>query len=171
MTLTFIPIEDVIAFAKDQSLPPHQWVQWGCDCAERALHHYEARYPTDTRPRDALAATRLWLAQPIAKQASPAKLHAAAHAAAYAAHAAHAAANAAAHAANAAANAAYAAAYAAHAAHAAAHAAYAAAYAAHAAYAANAATYAAAHAGDKEQEILWQATRLLTLVHEGGYVT
>ena len=51
-------------------------VQFAIDCAERTLPKFEAKYPDDTRPREALAAPRAYLADPSKKNA------AAAHAAA-----------------------------------------------------------------------------------------
>ncbi len=73
-------------------------VTFACDCAERALPKFEAKYPTDNHPRNAIEAARRWLADPTDENR---------RAAAYAAYAAYAAA--AAYAADAAADAAYAA--------------------------------------------------------------
>ena len=39
-------------------------VAWAADCAERALPAWEARRPSDSRPRDAIALVRRWLADP-----------------------------------------------------------------------------------------------------------
>jgi hypothetical protein len=105
------------------------------DFAERVLHIYENKYPTDDRPRKAIEAARSGDAAAAAYAAADA-----AYAAAYAAYAA-------AYAADAAADAAYAAAYAADAAANAA-------YAANAANAANAAAaYAAARANEEKAQI------------------
>jgi hypothetical protein len=118
-------------------------VQVAIYAAEQVIDIFEAKYPEDKRPRDAIKAAKKYLKNPSkenkdaaanAANAAYAAAYAAANAAAYAA--AYAAANAAAYAAaNAAANAAYAAYAAANAAN-----------AANAAYAANAAAYAAANA-------------------------
>lgn len=34
---------------------------WAADCAERVLPYFEAKYPGDTRPRDAISALRAWI--------------------------------------------------------------------------------------------------------------
>jgi len=34
---------------------------FACDCAERVIHLYEAKYPNDDRPRNAIEAKRSWL--------------------------------------------------------------------------------------------------------------
>ena len=39
-------------------------VTYACDCAERPLPKFEAKYPKDTRPRAAIEAARSWLADP-----------------------------------------------------------------------------------------------------------
>jgi hypothetical protein len=121
-------------------------VQWAAECAKRVLHLYEAKYPGDKRPRDAIKSALAWAKNPTEKNRV-----------AYAAAAA--AAATAAYAAAAAAYAAYAAAYAADAA---------AAYAAYAAYAAAAAAYAATAAAAtdaaKRKERKWQSDRLLELI-------
>ena len=39
-------------------------VAWAADCAERVLPVWEARRPSDSRPRDAIALVRRWLADP-----------------------------------------------------------------------------------------------------------
>ena len=139
-----VDLDTLIAFYRDDpeastQMPRHKWVRWAARCASRVLHNYEAKYPDDTRPRDAIRAAEAYAANPTKANA-------------YAAHAADAAADAADAATNAT-NAAYAAAYAA---------ADAAAYAADAAaYAAYGAAYAAADAAEKQ----WQAIRLMAIYH------
>ena len=91
-----IDIASVIECAKGV-LTPSQWVHWACDCAERVLPLFEAAYPNNKRPREAIRLAR-------------AAVDAAADAARAAADAARAAADAADAAAYAAADAAYAAA-------------------------------------------------------------
>ena len=39
-------------------------VAWAADCAERVLPVWEAHHPTYSRPRDAIALVRRWLADP-----------------------------------------------------------------------------------------------------------
>lgn len=39
-------------------------VTWACDCAKRVLPVWEAKYPEDRRPHDAVAAARNWVANP-----------------------------------------------------------------------------------------------------------
>jgi hypothetical protein len=34
---------------------------WAANCAERALHYFEGKYPKDTRPRKAIEALREWV--------------------------------------------------------------------------------------------------------------
>jgi len=34
---------------------------WAADCAERVLPYFEAKYPGDTRPRDAISALHAWI--------------------------------------------------------------------------------------------------------------
>lgn len=34
---------------------------WAADCTERVLPYFEAKYPGDTRPRDAISALRAWI--------------------------------------------------------------------------------------------------------------
>lgn len=82
---------------------------FACDCAERVLHLYEARYPGDTRPRDAIEMARRFANGDVkvtheelasaAYAAAAVAADAAAYAAAYAAYAAYSAAAAAAYAA------------------------------------------------------------------------
>ena len=103
-----IPQEAVIeCYKSNPDMTPQKWVIWACDCAERALPVFEARYPDDARPRQALDAARAWVTNPT--KANRQATYDAAYAADAAAYAAHAAADAAAHAAHAAADAAYAA--------------------------------------------------------------
>ena len=121
-------------------------VAWAADCAERALPAWEARRPSDSRPRDAIALVRRWLADP--ESVTQRELRAAAgRGAAYAAYAAAAAYDAARDAAGAAAYAADAA-----------DAAYAAAADLDAAYAA---AYVAYDADADAAERAWQRARLL----------
>ena len=142
MTKPLIDIDTLVeCYSKDPKMTPHKWVQWACDCAERTLPLYEASYPNDTRPRDALAASRRWLDNPTpenATAAASAAVSAAADTAAYARGAAYASRAAAYAAAYAAADAADAAAY--------------------AAAAVRATAYAAA-------ECQWQAFRLMEIYH------
>jgi hypothetical protein len=123
-------------------------VTWGCDCAERVLPVWDAKYPNDRRPHDAVAAARNWVGNPC-EETRQAVAYAAARAAADAACAA---ADAAAYTA---ADAADAAAYAACATYDAARAAY-------AANAARAAADAARSAYDAERD--WQVNRLKELL-------
>jgi len=119
-------------------------VEFTADIAERTLHIFEAKYPGDLRPREAIAAARAWAKCPCEKHKKETKK---AKAAADAAHAA------AAHAA-----AAHAAPYAAAAAH-----------AAHAAYAAHAAHTDAADAAAyvvvaRKAEFEWQKEQLISIL-------
>ena len=42
---------------------PHKTLAiWSVDCAERVLHWFEAQFPEDVRPRQALAVCRAWIA-------------------------------------------------------------------------------------------------------------
>jgi hypothetical protein len=125
---------------------------FAADCAERALRHFEARYPDDTRPCEAIEVARRF----ARGKATQAELGGAANAAANAARAAAptaAQAAQAAYAARAAANAACAAAYVADAA------------ANAAAYAADAYAYVAADAtAARESERAWQARHLCEML-------
>ena len=47
-------------------------VQWSIECAKRTLKHYEARYPTDKRARQAIQAAAKWMKNPTEKNASAA---------------------------------------------------------------------------------------------------
>ncbi len=90
-------------------LTKEQCVRFAIDCAERALPIFEAEYPKDKRPREAIEAAKAWLVDPsidtttasmaaddaAAKAAYADAAAYAANAAAYAAYAAYAAANAA----------------------------------------------------------------------------
>jgi hypothetical protein len=120
------------------------------DFAESVLHIYEAQFPEDMRPRNAIAAARTGKAAAAyaAADAASYAADAASYAADAASYAAYAASDAASDAAYAASYAAYAASYAAYAASNAAYAAYAASNAAYAAYAASAASDAAYAASD-----------------------
>jgi hypothetical protein len=122
---------------KTGNLTHVQNVSIAVECAEHVLHIYEAKYPDDKRPRQAIEAAKAWLDNPCDATRN------AADAAAYAADAA----DAAAYAADAAYDAAYAAAY--------------------AAYAADAAAYAAAYAAyaaDAAAERLWQSDAIRNIV-------
>ena len=55
-------------------------VAWAADCAERVLPVWKAHHPTDSRPRDAIALVRRWLADPAT--VTQRELRAAAYAAA-----------------------------------------------------------------------------------------
>ena len=90
-----------------------QRIEWAIFCAEQVIGIYEAKYPKDGRPRKAIAAAKVVLANDTAKNRATAYAAAAANVAAANAADDADAANAADAAANAAANAAYAAAYAA----------------------------------------------------------
>jgi hypothetical protein len=117
-----------------------------CDYAERVLPIWEAKHPTDLRPRQTIETARRFVAgKATAGELMEARrnAYAAYAAAAYAAYAADYAA--------AAAYAAYAADYAAYAAYA-------------AAYAAYAAAYAAAYVGGSKAERQWQAARFLEVL-------
>lgn len=134
-------------YKTEPSMTHAKWVTWACNCAERVLPIFETTHPEDTRPRDAIAATRAWVVNPSEENRgkADAAAYAAADAATYAARAATYAARAASDAADAASDATYAATYAADAA------------ARAAAYAADAATYAA--------EKHWQALNLMQVFH------
>jgi hypothetical protein len=147
-----IPLKDKAWFIRKRcEFTDTQFRKFAIGCAYCVLPIYEAKYPENKAPREAIEAAEQYLAGTIdidvlrqkrtAAYAAYAAANAA-YAAAYAAYAADAAAYAAAYAAYAAANAAYAAANAAYAADAAANAAYAANAAANAAYAADAAANA-----------------------------
>ena len=67
-------------------------VTFAVECAARVLPIFEAKRPNDTRPREAIAATRAWLEEPTPENAKKARdAAAAASASAYAADAADAA--------------------------------------------------------------------------------
>ena len=55
---------------------------WAADCAERVLPYFEEKYPADTRPREAIEATREWARTGIFRMADVRKTSLAAHAAA-----------------------------------------------------------------------------------------
>lgn len=55
---------------------------WATDCAERVLPYFEEKYPTDSRPRDAITALHAWIATGIFRMADIRKASLAAHAAA-----------------------------------------------------------------------------------------
>ena len=42
-------------------------VRWAIDCAKRVLKVYEAKYPEDKRPREAIRAAEMWLKNPNEK--------------------------------------------------------------------------------------------------------
>ena len=54
-----------------QAFKPHQktLALWAVDCAERVLPYFEAKYPADPRPRQAVEALRSWLTTGIFKMA------------------------------------------------------------------------------------------------------
>jgi hypothetical protein len=47
------------ALSKTDQLPEDKARQFACDCAERSLKFFEAKYPNDKRPRLAIVAARL----------------------------------------------------------------------------------------------------------------
>lgn len=49
------------------ALPPSDWPRFAADCAEHVLHYYASRYPSDQRPRDAIAAAR-GVGDPVARE-------------------------------------------------------------------------------------------------------
>jgi hypothetical protein len=55
---------------------------WACDCAERVLPYFEAKYPQDHRPRRAIEAGRAWLRSGVFRMADVREAALAAHAAA-----------------------------------------------------------------------------------------
>jgi len=55
---------------------------WAADCAERVLHHFEGKYPQDTRPREAIEACREWARTGVFRMADVRGASLAAHAAA-----------------------------------------------------------------------------------------
>jgi hypothetical protein len=55
---------------------------WAADCAERALHHFEEKYPEDARPRKAIEACREWARTGVFRMADVRNTSLAAHAAA-----------------------------------------------------------------------------------------
>jgi hypothetical protein len=55
---------------------------WAADCAERVLPYFEEKYPEDTRPREAIEATREWARTGIFRMADVRNTSLAAHAAA-----------------------------------------------------------------------------------------
>jgi hypothetical protein len=55
---------------------------WAADCAERVLPNFEAKYPGDTRPRDAISALRAWIRTGEFHMSEVRKASLAAHAAA-----------------------------------------------------------------------------------------
>jgi hypothetical protein len=55
---------------------------WAADCAERVLPYFEEKYPKDTRPREAIEATREWARTGVFRMADVRKTSLAAHAAA-----------------------------------------------------------------------------------------
>ncbi len=139
-----------------------QQIQYAIFAASQVLGIYEAKYPGDRRPREAIESAQKYL-DTHSKDAAAHAAADAAYAAAYTAYTAYAAADAA-----------YAAAYTAYTAYAAAHvaaytayaAAHVAAYTAYTAYAAaDAAAHAAAHAADMKIRILEEGIRILGEQH------
>ena len=63
----FDPLNSLLAQQNHRTI-----VLWALDLAEEAVHTLQANYPEDSRPADALAATRLWAAgkvkMPLAKK-------------------------------------------------------------------------------------------------------
>ena len=55
---------------------------WAADCAERVLPYFEEKYSQDTRPREAIEATREWVRTGVFRMAEVRKTALAAHAAA-----------------------------------------------------------------------------------------
>jgi len=55
---------------------------WACDCAERVLPYFEAKYPQDHRPRRALEAGRAWVRSGVFRMADVREAALEAHAAA-----------------------------------------------------------------------------------------
>jgi hypothetical protein len=55
---------------------------WAADCAGRALHFFEERYPEDPRPRDAIATLQEWIRTGVFRMAVIRKASLDAHAAA-----------------------------------------------------------------------------------------
>jgi hypothetical protein len=55
---------------------------WAADCAERTLPYFEKKYPEDTRPREAIEATRAWALTGVFRMADVRRASLAAHAAA-----------------------------------------------------------------------------------------
>ncbi len=55
---------------------------WAVDCAERVLPYFEANYPDDHRPRNALIALRAWIATGVFRMADIRGASLASHAAA-----------------------------------------------------------------------------------------
>ena len=55
---------------------------WAADCAERVLPYFEGKYPEDTRPHEAIEATREWVRTGVFRMADVRKTSLAAHAAA-----------------------------------------------------------------------------------------
>jgi hypothetical protein len=55
---------------------------WAADCAERALPHFEEKYPHDPRPRRAIEALREWVRTGVFRMADVRHASLAAHAAA-----------------------------------------------------------------------------------------
>ena len=80
--------EDKVAFtsarlvSKVGTLTQVVAVQWAVDCARRVLRHYEAKYPDDKRPRQAINAAAKWAKDPSEKNRNAAANAANAYAAA-----------------------------------------------------------------------------------------
>jgi hypothetical protein len=55
---------------------------WAIDCAERVLPYFEANYPADPRPRQAIAALQAWIHTGVFKMADIRQASLASHAAA-----------------------------------------------------------------------------------------
>jgi immunity protein 5 of polymorphic toxin system len=73
-------VSDLVATANHKTL-----VVWACDCAERVLPFFEARFPDDDRPRRAIELGRAWVETGIFRMREVRTASLAAHAAARAA--------------------------------------------------------------------------------------
>jgi hypothetical protein len=71
------PMEELVRGTDKRTL-----AVWATDCAERVLPYFEEKYPTDSRPRDAITALRAWIATGIFHMADIRRASLASHAAA-----------------------------------------------------------------------------------------
>jgi len=71
------PIAELVGETDHKTL-----VVWACDCAERVLPYFEAKYPADDRPKLAIEAGRAWVSTGVFRMVTIRRASLASHAAA-----------------------------------------------------------------------------------------